>query len=300
MTATLTPSTIRASFAIGNEQTAKRVVDLLTESFFEGQAAIAAFEGPTGRWDITVHFADPPDQAAIRELVRLAAGDDAAQDISFDTVEAKDWVKATLEELVPVRAGRFVVHGGHDRSKIPPNKLGIEIEAALAFGTGHHGTTRGCLLLLDQVLKAYQPRRVLDVGTGTGVLAIAAAKALRNEVLASDIDPLSVRVARDNARLNGTGDLVQSIRATGFSAPQFAERGPFDLVLANILANPLRQMATPMARHLAPSALVILSGLLPHQAQSVVAAYRARGLVLLRHVRIEGWSNLLMQYVRAP
>jgi ribosomal protein L11 methyltransferase len=138
---------------------------------------------------------------------------------------------------------------------------------------------------------------VLDVGTGTGVLAISAAKALQGEVLASDIDPLSVRVARDNARLNGTGDLVQMIRATGFSAPEFAERGPFDLVLANILANPLRQMATPMARHLAPSALVILSGLLPHQAQSVIAAYRARGLVLKRQLIVEGWSSLLMQRV---
>ena len=295
MTSTLTPSTCRASFAIGDEQTAKRVVDLLTESFFEGQAAIAAFEGPSGRWDITVHFAEAPDQAAIRELVGIAAGDEVAQDITFDTVEAKDWVKATLEELVPVSAGRFIVHGQHDRSKVPPNKLGIEIEAALAFGTGHHGTTRGCLLLLDSVLKAYYPRRVLDLGTGTGVLAIAAAKALHGEVLASDIDPLSVKVARDNARLNGTGDLVETIRATGFSAPQFAQRGPFDLVLANILANPLRQMATPMARHLASSALVILSGLLPHQAQSVIAAYRARGLVLKRHIQIDGWSSLLMR-----
>jgi ribosomal protein L11 methyltransferase len=291
----LTPSTHRASFAIGNEQAAKRVVDLLNESFFEGQAVIAAFEGPRGRWGITVHFAEPPDQTSIRELVGLAAGADVAQDISFDRVEAKDWVKATLEELVPVNAGRFVVHGRHDRSKVPPNKLGIEIEAALAFGTGHHGTTRGCLLLLDDVLKAYRPRRVLDLGTGTGVLAIAAAKALRIAVLASDIDPLSVKVAGDNARLNGTGELVETIRATGFSAPQFAQRGPFDLVLANILANPLRQMATPMARHLAPSALVILSGLLPPQAKSVIAAYRARGLVLKRHLQIEGWSSLLLQ-----
>ena len=297
MSSTLTPSTSRATFAIGNEQTARRVVDLLTESFFEGQAAIAAFERPYGRWDITVHFAEAPDQASIRELVRLAAGDDVAQDIHFDTVEAKDWVKATLEELVPVRAGRFIVHGQHDRAKVPPNKLGVEIEAALAFGTGHHGTTRGCLLLLDHVLKAHYPRRVLDLGTGTGVLAIAAAKALHRVVLASDIDPLSVRVARDNARLNGTGDLVQPIRATGFSAPQFAKRGPFDLVLANILANPLRQMATPMARHLAPSALVILSGLLPHQAQGVIAAYRARRLVLVRCLQIEGWSSLLMRRV---
>jgi ribosomal protein L11 methyltransferase len=292
---TITPSTHRATFAIGNEQTAKRVVDLLTESFFEGQAAIAAFEAPGGRWDITVHFAEPPDETSIRELVGIAAGDEVARDIRFDTVEAKDWVKATLEELVPVRAGRFIVHGQHDRAKVPPNKLGIEIEAALAFGTGHHGTTRGCLLLLDEVLKAWHPRRVLDLGTGTGVLAISAAKASRRLMLASDIDPLSVRVAGDNARLNGTGNLVQAIQATGFSAPQFAARRPFDLVLANILANPLRQMATPMARHLAPSALVILSGLLPHQAQGVIAAYRARGLVLVRHIQIEGWSSLLMR-----
>ena len=293
----LTPSTSRASFAIGNEQTAKRVVDLLNESFFEGQAAIAAFEGPGGRWSITVHFAEPPDQVSIRELVGIAAGDEIAQAIAFDIVEAKDWVKATLEQLVPVRAGRFIVHGQHDRAKVPANKLGIEIEAALAFGTGHHGTTRGCLLLLDHVLKAWRPRRVLDLGTGTGVLAIAAAKALRIKVLASDIDPLSVRVAADNARLNGSGDLVETIRATGFAAPEFAQRGPFDLVLANILANPLRQMATPMARHLAPSALVILSGLLPPQAQSVIAAYRGRGLVLKRHIQIEGWSSLLLQNI---
>src|SRR6202171_3734341 len=298
MTSTITPSTSRATFAIGSEQSARRVLDLLSESFFEGQAAIAAFERSDGRWGITVHFAEAPDQTSIRALVGIAAGDDVARDITFDTVKAKDWVKATLEELVPVRAGRFMVHGQHDRSKVPPNKLGIGIEAALAFGTGHHGTTRGCLLLLDHVLKAYYPRRVLDLGTGTGVLAIAAAKALHGAVLASDIDPASVRVADDNARLNETGHLVQTIRATGFSAPQFAQRGPFDLVLANILANPLRQLATPMARHLAPSGLVILSGLLTHQAGPVIAAYRARGLVPVRHLRIDGWSSLLLRQVK--
>jgi len=294
MTTARTPSTHRATFAIGTEHAAKRVVDLLTESFFEGQAAIAAFEGPGGRWDITVHFAEVPDQGVICELVALAAGEAVAKAISFDTVEARDWVKAALAKLVPVRAGRFIVHGHHDRSNVPPNKLGIEIEAALAFGTGHHGTTRGCLLLLDQVLKAYRPRRVLDLGTGTGVLAIAAARALHGKVLASDIDPLSVRVAAENARLNATCDLVTAIRSSGFSAPQFKRRGPFDLVLANILANPLRQMATPMARHLAPGGLVILSGLLPTQASAVIASYRARGLALRRHIEIEGWSSLLM------
>ena len=244
-----------------------------------------------------MNFADPPDRMLLREFVTSAADAEVANGIVFDTVESKDWVKASLEDLVPVPAGRFVVHGQHDRDRIAPNKLGIEIEAALAFGTGHHGTTRGCLLLLDHVLKAWRPRRVLDLGTGTGVLAIAAAKALHERILASDIDPLSVTVARENARLNETGHLVQMIHATGFAAPQFAQRGPFDLVLANILANPLRQLATPMARHLAPSALVILSGLLTHQAPAVIAAYRARGLVPLRHLRIEGWSSLLLRRV---
>jgi ribosomal protein L11 methyltransferase len=295
MSSTLTPHTSRATFAIGDERTARRVVDLLNESLDDGQAAIAAFERPDGHWDVSLHFSEPPDQASIRELVALAASDDIAQHITFDTVEAKDWVAASLEDLVPVPAGRFIVHGGHDRARVAANKLGIEIEAALAFGTGHHGTTRGCLLLLDRVLSAHYPRRVLDLGTGTGVLAIAAAKALRRRVLASDIDPVSVHVARDNARLNGVGNLVEAICATGFSAPQFAIRGPFDLVLANILANPLRQMATPMTAHLAPSASVILSGLLPHQARGVIASYRARGLLLRRHLRIDGWSSLLLQ-----
>jgi ribosomal protein L11 methyltransferase len=289
-------TTYRASIATGDEPSARRVADLLTEMLFEGEAAVAAFEQPDGRWDVTVHFADAPDQALLREIVADAAGDAIARTLVFDTVAAKDWVKASLEDLVPVPAGRFVVHGQHDRARVPPNKLGIEIEAALAFGTGHHGTTRGCLLLLDHVLKSHRPARLLDLGTGTGVLAIAAAKALHRPVLASDIDGPSVKVARDNARLNDVGHLVQVIRAVGFAAPDFARQGPFDLVLANILANPLRQLAGPMSGRLAPSAQVILSGLLTPQAKSVIAAYRARGLVPVRHLKIEGWSSLLLQF----
>ena len=169
----------------------------------------------------------------IRALAALAAGDDIAQTIVFDAIAAKDWVRASLDGLPPVAAGRFIVHGQHDRAHVPPNKLGIEIEAALAFGTGHHGTTRGCLLLLDQVLRSKMPRRVLDLGSGTGVLAIAAAKALRRNVLASDIDPRAAIVARENAALNGVGNFVEFDLATGFSAPQFRARAPFDLVLAN-------------------------------------------------------------------
>ncbi len=294
-TLSLTPATHRASFTLPDEQAAKTAVDVLTEIYFEGDAAVAAFERPDGRWDVSVHFADAPDQALVRQLVTDSAGADVAATLAFDTVEAKDWVKASLDDLVPVPAGRFVVHGAHDRARIPPNRLGIEIEAALAFGTGHHGTTRGCLLLLDHVLKFRKPKRVLDLGTGTGVLAIAAAKARKRAVLASDIDMPSVKVARENARLNGVGNFVQAVCATGFAAPEFAQAGPFDLVLANILANPLRQLAGPMSKHLAPKAFVILSGLLNHQAESVVAAYRARGLVPLRHLKIEGWSSLLLR-----
>jgi ribosomal protein L11 methyltransferase len=287
--------TSRATFAVGDEFSAKRIVDLLTESFEEGQAAIAAFESPEGRWDVTVHFADPPNEASIRELVSLASDDTVAASIVFDSIEAKDWVKESLKGLVPVRAGRFIVHGQHDRDQVRPNQLGIEIEAALAFGTGHHGTTRGCLIYLDYVLRAKAPKRMLDLGTGTGVLAIAAAKATKRRVLATDIDPMSVKVARENMRLNGVGNLVDTVCATGFSSPAFGDRAPFDLILANILANPLRAMSTDMSRHLTRNGMVILSGLLPHQAMSVIAAYRARGLVLRKHQIVEGWSSLLMQ-----
>ena len=298
MTSTLTPQTHRATLAIGDEQTARRVSDLLIESLFEGEAAIAAFEGPNGRWDITMHFGEALNEARIRDLIALAAGDEVARSVRFDVVEPKDWVKATLEDLIPVHAGRFIVHGQHDRAKVAPNKLGIEIEAALAFGTGHHGTTRGCLVLLGHILKAHRPRRVLDLGTGTGVLAIAAAKALHDSVLASDIDALSVKVAAENARLNGVGPWIEVAWGSGFSAPRLRQRKPFDLVLANILANPLRQMATPMSAHLAGGARVILSGLLSAQAQSVIAAYRARGLVLERQIIIDGWSSLLLHKAR--
>ena len=290
--------THRASFAIGDEQAARGVVDVLTEIFCEGEAAVAAFERAGGSWDITLHFAQAPDRALLREIVARQAGKEIADTIAFDTIEARDWVKTSLESLVPVPAGRFVVHGAHDRARLPANKLNIEIEAALAFGTGHHGTTRGCLLLLDHLLKAYRPQRLLDLGTGTGVLAIAAAKALRRTVLASDIDVPSVRLARENARLNAAGNFLHVIRAASFSAPEFAALGPFDLVLANILANPLRQLAQPMSRYLAPGALVVLSGLLTPQAGGVIAAYRARGLVPLRHLTIDGWSSLLLRFVK--
>ena len=286
---------IQATFAIGDERVASRVVDIITESYPSHDLAIAAFEGPNGRWDITMHFAEPPDEDIICALVAQTAGEPAAKTIIFSAVETKDWVKASLSDLVPVRAGPFVVHGHHDRDRVPINKIGIEIEAALAFGTGHHGTTRGCLTLLDLVLRQRMPKRVLDLGSGTGVLAIAAAKKLRRPILATDIDGQAVLVARENAKLNGVGNLVRCAEAVGFNSPEFKANGPFGLVLANILAKPLQDLAPAMLEHLAPSAFVILSGLLPPQANSVVAAYRRSGLKLIRRIQLDGWTSLLMQ-----
>jgi len=295
VSSTITAPTHRASCAAGDERTASRIVDLLSETFDGDEVAVAAFERPDGQWEVTLYFAAPPDETAIRDLIQLSTSPELAASMTFDDIAAQDWVKSSLEGLVPVEAGRFIVHGHHDRDRIAPNKLGIEIEAALAFGTGHHGTTRGCLLLLDQVLRLRTPKRVLDLGSGSGVLAIAAAKSLHRRILASDIDPQSTLVAAENARLNGVGEYVESIHATGFGSPRFAAMGPFSLVMANILANPLRKLAPEMAVHLAPSAFVILSGLLPHQARGVIAAYRGQGLRLIRRLQLDGWTSLLMQ-----
>lgn len=287
--------TIQATFAVGDEHVASRIVDIITETYLSHDLAIAAFEAPGGRWDITMHFAEPPDEDVIRAMVANTAGKAAADTIVFSPVEKKDWVKASLADLVPVMAGPFAVHGRHDRERIPPNKISIEIEAALAFGAGHHGTTRGCLTLLDLALRQRTPKWILDLGTGTGVLAIAAAKKLRRPVLATDIDAQSVVVARENARLNGTRHLVGAVHATGFHSPAFKANGPFGLVLANILAKPLRALAPAMVKYLAPSAFVTLSGLLRPQASSVIAAYHGCGLRLVRRIEIDGWTSLLMQ-----
>lgn len=278
---------------ICDEGTAKRVADLLSEILEAGEAAIAAFEGADTQWAVEVHFETPPDEAALRRLVATVTG--AA--LTFDTIEPKDWVAASLADLKPVIAGRFTVHGAHDRTGVAVNRIGIEIEAALAFGTGHHGTTRGCLLALDRILKERGRRRlrVLDIGTGTGVLAIAAARALRAPVLASDIDAEAVRIARDNARLNGCAALVQCLHAAGLASPRFRARAPFDLVFANILLGPLTRLARPMRRVLAPGARVILSGLLAAQENAALAAYVPHGLRLVRRIPLGEWVTLVLR-----
>jgi len=284
----------------------------LAELFDASDAAVSAYEAD-GRWTVAIHFAVPPNETAVRALVALAAGAEAANALTFENLGARDWVGQSLAGLTPVHAGRFVVHGAHDRARIRTNRIGIEIEAALAFGTGHHGTTRGCLLALDALVKLQtkarrrllRPRarrtgrlKVLDLGTGSGVLAIAAAKALRTPVLASDIDARAVQTARQNVKLNRAPG-VRVIHAAGLGARRFRECAPFDLVLANILLGPLQRMARPMAQLLAPGARVVLSGLLAAQANAAIAAYRARGLALERRMTLDGWATLVLRRGRA-
>jgi len=275
-----------------DEATAKRLADSLSEHLDLAETAVAAFEGIDGRWNVEIHFEQAPDEAAIRRLISGAGG---PADVMFETIAARDWVAASLADLKPVAAGRFTVHGAHDRVHVTADRIGIEIEAALAFGTGHHGTTRGCLLALDGIVKRAFPRRVLDIGTGTGVLAIAAAKALRVPVLASDIDPEAVRIARENARLNGIAPFLEYLHAAGLGAPRFGTRAPFDLVFANILLPPLKRLAGPMRPLLAPSAHVVLSGLLAAQEQAALAAYRPHGLTLVRRIPLGEWVTLVLR-----
>ena len=275
-----------------DEATAKRLADSLSEHLDLAETAVAAFEGIDGRWNVEIHFEQAPDEAAIRRLIGDAGG---PADVMFETIAARDWVAASLAGLKPVAAGRFTVHGAHDRVHVTANRIGIEIEAALAFGTGHHGTTRGCLLALDGIVKRTAPRRVLDIGTGTGVLAIAAAKALRVPVLASDIDPEAVRIARENARLNGIAPFLEYLHAAGLGAPRFGTRAPFDLVFANILLPPLKRLAGPMRPLLAPRAHVVLSGLLAAQEQAALAAYRPHGLTLVRRIPLGEWVTLVLR-----
>ncbi len=275
-----------------DEATAKRLADSLSEHLDLAETAVAAFEGIDGRWNVEIHFEQAPDETAIRRLIGGAGG---SADVMFETIAARDWVAASLADLKPVAAGRFTVHGAHDRVHVTANRIGIEIEAALAFGTGHHGTTRGCLLALDGIVKRAAPRRVLDIGTGTGVLAIAAAKALRVPVLASDIDPEAVRIARENARLNGIAPFLEYLHAAGLGAPRFGTRAPFDLVFANILLPPLTRLAGPMRPLLAPGGHVVLSGLLAAQEQAALAAYRPHGLTLVRRIPLGEWVTLVLR-----
>jgi ribosomal protein L11 methyltransferase len=285
-----------------DEGTARAVADIIVETFDPATTAAAAFEEAPdtsgwnkGPWAVEVYFGTPPDEANVRALVAAVAGDATASSATFGEVCARDWVASSLAGLGPVRAGRFLLHGAHDRGAAAANDFAIEIEAALAFGTGHHGSTRGCLFMLDAVARRRRPAAILDLGTGSGVLAIAAAKLFKRTIRAGDLDPVCVKTALANAKRNHVASFVRPVLAQGAAHPVLRQGGPYDLVLANILARPLRHLAPQIARLTAPRAEIILSGLIAPDVPGVVGAYQRQGMALARRLAVDGWVTLLMQ-----
>lgn len=246
----------------------------------------------SGIWEIGAYFEAAPDTGALA----LLAAAHGAPDFAVAPVGSRDWLAQVRAGLTPVEAGRFIVYGSHDRARVPANRIGLEIEAALAFGTGHHESTRGCLLALDELARrGVRFGNVADVGTGTGVLAMAAARVWPARITAWDIDPLAAATARTNAAANGLGRRIQCLTATGFAAPLIHRRAPYDLVLANILAGPLKRLAPAMARHTRPGAVLVLAGLLTRQAPGVVAVYRGFRFRRLRRIGLGAWSTVVLR-----
>jgi ribosomal protein L11 methyltransferase len=236
-------------------------------------------------WEVALYFADEEEAAAARGIAALSGG-------IIAPMPQQDWVRRSLEGLAPVAAGRFYLHGAHDRPRRRAGGISLEIDAGTAFGTGHHGTTEGCLLALDRILKRRTPAKILDVGCGTGVLAIAAARATGRPALASDIDPEAVRVTLANAALNGVKPRLTSFVAAGLGHPRIAAGGPYDLIFANILARPLVALSTGLARALAPGGELILSGLTAEQMRWIEATYQSRGLSLSGRIMRGNWATL--------
>lgn len=249
-------------------------------------------EDGSGLWEVGAYFTDAPDEIAL-SLLAMSHG---ARPFAVSQLPETDWVAHVRRELHPVEAGRFFVYGSHDADALPQDRIGLLIEAAMAFGTGHHGTTKGCLEAFDRLLtKGVALGAVADIGCGTAVLAIAAAKVLEGTVIASDIDPLAVDVARANAQANGVGGRVTCIEAAGFSHPALAADAPYDLIFANILKGPLIDLAPEMGGHVAVGGHVILSGLLIAQADDVIAAYDAVGFALTERREIGDWATLTLR-----
>lgn len=260
--------------------------------------AVGLTERPDGLWRVWAHYRHPPpDRRVLTQTVQPVLGEVlTGSAITIEPLPDIDWVARAQQALPPVRAGRFRVHGAHDRVRLGRCLWSIEIEAGQAFGTAHHGSTRGCLLALDHLLRrCLTGWRLLDMGTGSGVLAIAAARATRQPVLASDIDPTAVAVAHANARINGVGAQVRVVQAAGLAHRLIRRGGPYDLVMANILAGPLTGFAPAMARTVAPGGHAVLAGLTNGQANAVAAAYRLSGFLLIKRFELGEWTTLLLR-----
>ncbi len=262
---------IVAAFELGSNPQAV----LINEEPFEDRAVVEAL------------YAEMPDGEFLSRL--------AGRDVHVALLPDTDWIKLSQEGLPPVRAGRFFVYGAHDAGVVPHGVIPMRIEAGMAFGTGHHETTALCLGVLSDLAKTRRFANVLDLGCGTGLLAIGAAKLWRQPVLASDIDVVAVEVTRENARANGEAPLVRALTADGLVHPSIAAAAPFDLIIANILASPLTRLAPQIARALAPGGIAVLSGLLTWQENMVASFYRPQGLIQRATRRDGAWSALVLE-----
>ncbi|MCG7625677.1 50S ribosomal protein L11 methyltransferase [Epibacterium sp. Ofav1-8] len=250
-------------------------------------------EDDSGLWEVGGYFTEAPDEAGLALLATLHG----AKPFAVSELPETDWVAHVRRELAPVEAGRFFVYGSHDADKLPGDKIPLLIEAAMAFGTGHHGTTLGCLKALDHLIgTGFEGDKVVDIGCGTAVLAMAAARVWpQARVLASDIDEVAVDVAEANMDANGMKGAVQCLEAAGFDAPALKESAPYDLIFANILKGPLVALAPDMAAHLRAGGYAILSGILNDQADDVIAVYAQNGVNLVQRAEIGEWTTLILQ-----
>jgi ribosomal protein L11 methyltransferase len=249
-------------------------------------------EDGSGLWEVGAYFTETPDDTA---LALLAAAFDAKPFVVSEVPET-DWVAHVKRELAPVEAGRFFVYGSHDADKVPADKIPLLIEAAMAFGTGHHGTTLGCLKALDHLVsEGFEAKTLADIGCGTAVLAMAAARVWEGNFLASDIDQVAVEVAEANLEANGMAGAVKCIEAAGFDHPDLKASAPYDLIFANILKGPLVALSPDLTAHLRPGGFAILSGILNEQAAGVIEVYEQNGNNLVRSEEIGDWTTLLLQ-----
>lgn len=287
-----------------DKSNAMHIASILDPQYEEEGVTNVLFETvqDNGEWCYSIYVASDEVKFHRAQILERLGSHGSNLKIEEEILEDIDWVSETLRELVPVTAGRFFVHGSHDNDEAKTKRVPIQIDAGQAFGTGHHGTTAGCLDMLEICLRQSSgnlglPRRGLDIGTGSGVLAIALAKVAHIPILATDIDPIATKVARENCILNGVGNHVRCETATGFQHPMFNQFGSADLVFANILARPLEALARPMRKHVNTGAQIVLSGLLPHQRARIVAAYGQQNMIMERwHVR-DDWLTLLMRAV---
>jgi ribosomal protein L11 methyltransferase len=272
---------------------ALRLAEALEGALDPSPVAVGLFERGQDRFEVFAHYDAAPPREALLKLIAEAACGAGIGPLEIEALPPADWVKLSQGKRGKVAAGRFLVHGSHDRGKVPRTLLAVEIDAGQAFGTAHHASTRGCLLALDDALKRGRPRAVVDIGTGTGILAIAAAKALRQKVIASDSDPVAATTAAENARKNGVAGLVRVVTADGFAHPSL-RRARADLLFANLLEGALYALAPQLVRHVAPGGIAVLSGLAETQARAIEARTRAHGFVLKKRIILEGWTTLVI------